>query len=401
MKKNLSFVFTLALATFMTAGCSLEDLLGNVTPTEQKQKEEEKPEEKDQEESPKDKESEEEEGEGGGQENPPVTNFTVHFVANGGTGNMDDQITNGSNFLVPDCTFTYDNHTFSKWALDGVNGAKYSPGNTITQITEDFALFAIWDENGSSIDEFDGYYDDININSSTLLKDLRELNLEMRTSTVGYKAMGTTPSGYFRYTDYDPSTVQYDQKGQPYGTKILSFYSGTSTTSWNREHVWPNSRGGGSKGNAGSPYVDQDIYMPRPTISAENSNRGNSCYVEGMEHQSNGWDPVKAFGVNGCYKGEGIRGECARIIFYCMTVNSKLELVDDNDASNSTETKMGKLSDLLKWNLKYGVNEREVRRQSGGQYLQGNRNAFVDHPEYACKIWGATNSATKAVCGIN
>ncbi|MDY4819468.1 MAG: Ig-like domain-containing protein [Bacilli bacterium] len=242
------------------------------------------------------------------------------------------------------------------------------------------------------------YYSSIDSSSSgdTLLTALRNLNLSRRKSTVGYSAMGTSASSSaYIYTDYDPSTVKTDSNGQPYGTSILSFYSGTSTTSWNREHVWPNSRGGGSKGSTGAPYIDADIYMPRPTIAAENSNRGNSEYIEGMSHSSNGWDPVTAFGEDGCYQGLNIRGECARIIFYCMTVNANLTL-DEGAGSNGTN--MGKLSDMLKWNLLYPVNERERNRQEGGQYLQGNRNAFVDHPEYACKIWGNTNSTTKSIC---
>lgn len=92
------------------------------------------------------------------------------------------------------------------------------------------------------------YYSSIDSSSSgdTLLTALRNLNLSRRKSTVGYSAMGTKASeSAYIYTDYDPSTVKTDSNGQPYGTSILSFYSGTSTTSWNREHVWPNSRGGG------------------------------------------------------------------------------------------------------------------------------------------------------------
>lgn len=252
---------------------------------------------------------------------------------------------------------------------------------------------------GGDDEEIEEYYKDISdsLSETQLLTKLRTLNLSMRTSTVGYSSMGTSASGQFRYTDYDPSTVKYDSNGQPYGTKILSFYSGTSCTSFNREHVWPNSRGGGSGGSAGSPYPDQDIFMPRPTISSENSNRGNSKYVEGLESSSAGWDPVKAFGESGCYMGKGIRGECARIIFYCMTVNANLVL-DDTATGGTTGKTMGKLSDLLKWNLENPVNNREINRQSGGQYLQGNRNAFVDHPEYACKIWGNYNSETQKIC---
>ena len=68
---------------------------------------------------------------------------------------------------------------------------------------------------------------------------------------------------------------------------------------------------------------------------------------------------------------------------------------------------------MLKWNLQYlptdtsftggddlarrtELNRNEViERDSAGQ---GNRNPFIDHPEYACKIWGNTNATTKAIC---
>lgn len=248
------------------------------------------------------------------------------------------------------------------------------------------------------------YYNSIDSTQSgnTLLTALRTLNLSKRQSTVGYSSMGTTPSGQFKYTDYDTSTVQYDSNGQPYGTKISSFYTYTSATSWNREHVWPNSHGGGNGGDAGSPYPDADIHMPRPTISSENSSRGNSFFVEGMNHSSNGWDPYTAG-----YSAES-RGEAARITFYCTLVNSKLILAPNNTTPSGTDSvtgqsygsghTMGNLETLLKWNINYPVNQREKNRNEGAEYLQGNRNAFVDHPEYACKIWGNVNSTTKSLC---
>ena len=248
------------------------------------------------------------------------------------------------------------------------------------------------------------YYDSISssLTGNDLLKALRDLNLSRRKSTVGYSAMGTSPSGQFKYTDYDPNYVQYDSNGQPYGTRISSFYTYTSATSWNREHVWPNSHGGGSGGNAGSPYPDADIHMPRPTISSENSSRGNSFFVEGMNHSSNGWDPYTAG-----YSAES-RGEAARITFYCLTVNSKLALSTTNTPPSGTDpvtgntyssgNTMGNLETLLKWTINYPVNQREKNRNEGAEYLQGNRNAFVDHPEYACRIWGNVNDTTRSLC---
>ncbi len=248
------------------------------------------------------------------------------------------------------------------------------------------------------------YYSSIDETQSgnTLLTALRNLNLSKRQSTVGYSSMGTSPSGQFKYTDYDTNYVQYDSNGQPYGTRISSFYTYTSATSWNREHVWPNSHGGGSGGDAGSPYPDADIHMPRPTISSENSSRGNSFFVEGMNHSSNGWDPYTAgYSANS-------RGEAARITFYCTLVNSKLILAPNNTTPSGTDSvtgqsfgsghTMGNLETLIRWNINYPVTQREKNRNEGAEYLQGNRNAFVDHPEYACKIWGNVNSTIKNLC---
>ena len=51
---------------------------------------------------------------------------------------------------------------------------------------------------------------------NSFLTALRTLNLSKRQSTVGYDNMGTTPSGQFKYTDYDTSSVQYDSNGHFY-----------------------------------------------------------------------------------------------------------------------------------------------------------------------------------------
>ena len=260
------------------------------------------------------------------------------------------------------------------------------------QIGEKPSSIAAYDE-AKDKERISKYYTSIsdNLSGNDLLESLTHLNLSKRTKTVGYDKMGTSADYMFKYTDYDPATVKYTDSGYPYGTRILSFYSGKSVTSFNREHVWPASRlSGGRDDNK----VDDDIYMPRPTTDEENSNRGNSCYVTGMVTEHDGWDPVTAFSGN-IGVAPGVRGECARIIFYCMTVDSSLELNDDTGNSGRN---MGKISDLMEWSCENPITDRELRRNVGGQYLQGNRNAFVDHPEYACKIWGSSTSRTKAAC---
>lgn len=232
---------------------------------------------------------------------------------------------------------------------------------------------------------------DSSLSGQELINKLMELNLGKRKRTVGFTDMGTDPSGMFKYTDYDPAYAKLNKEGIPYGTRILSFYSGKSVTKWDREHVWPASRlTGGRDGN----IVDDDIFMPRPTCSEENQDRGNSVYITGENDTREGFDPVTAFAGN-IGVADGVRGECARIIFYCLTTDSSLVL---NDNISNSGKNMGKVSDLMEWHVDNAVTEREKRRQVGGEYLQENRNAFVDHPEYACKIWGNSTDRTKAAC---
>lgn len=167
--------------------------------------------------------------------------------------------------------------------------------------------------------------------------------------------------------------------------KLYAFYRGTlaSSGSMNREHVWPNSRSGN--------YVERDPHMVRPTLTSDNSGRGNAFYNE-----SGNYDP----GEFGAYQYRGI---CARIIFYCAVKAQEngLNLVDKNTDSTSNKS-MGKLSTLLKWNLEYDIDATEIQRNDVlYTKFKHNRNPFIDDRNYACKIWGDTNAETRGVCSGN
>lgn len=227
------------------------------------------------------------------------------------------------------------------------------------------------------------YYNGIgdSLTGTSLLSALRSLNTAERDRTVGYDNM----DNYYDQTDGDPTN----------SNNLIAFYSGTSayfngsfsSGVFNREHVWPKSRGGSA--------VEGDIHMTRPTLNAENGSRGNSFYVEGMTSPTNGWDPgAETWGL------DKYRGIAARIVFYAVVASSSLSLVDttNDDTDNNT---MGKLSTLLDWNLRYGIDDTENQRNEAAQSIQGNRNPFIDHPEYACKIWGSYNAATASVCSAS
>lgn len=220
------------------------------------------------------------------------------------------------------------------------------------------------------------YYNSITATDGLeLLSQLQTLQNQKLKSRVGYKSM----PGKFSQTD--PGT----------GGKVMAFYDGGSYSysgNMNREHVWPASRTIGGRDN--DPLED-DIHMVRPTLTDDNSGRGNAFFVEGKNIKDRSWDPANC--GNASY-----RGDSARIILYCVVADSRLSLTE-LDSDYSSNHNMGKLSDLLKWNLQYPVQQREKTRNEAAESLQGNRNPFIDHPEYACRIWGNRNEATKAICG--
>ena len=147
----------------------------------------------------------------------------------------------------------------------------------------------------------------------------------------------------------------------------------TATTSQcNREHTWPNSRGSGKSGPGADPFII------RPTLTSENSDRGNLFYGN---TRSNEWDPASC-------GFEAARGESARVILYAATMYYKDGLSLSNNPSDATNLKtMGTLSTLLTWNNTYAPTPVEIQINN---YLSNNgygRNPFVDHPEYASYIW--------------
>lgn len=168
---------------------------------------------------------------------------------------------------------------------------------------------------------------------------------------------------------------------------VVPFYHPDTeyTTSWNKEHVWPNSRGAGKSGPGADPH------MLRPTISSENSSRGNSFYGTG----SNEWDPA-SLGF------AGSRGEAARIVFYVATRYYSQGLNLSNNPNDSTSKKsMGTLKYLVQWNNEYPVTETEKRRNNYLESAGFGRNPFIDNPDLANYIYDVNGLRTTPYAGGN
>lgn len=187
----------------------------------------------------------------------------------------------------------------------------------------------------------------------------------------------------------DPSIVKKTD-GNASGTKIVLFWSELNVattwdggTTWNREHVWPQSKGWFTTSGAGS-----DLHHIRPSDPSVNSSHNNNPYGEVSSssycHTStaNGSITIDAKCANGYFEpSDSKKGDTARIIFYLLVRYSQSDSYPITNVAKSMDM-------LLEWNDLDPVDSSETRRNDAVYSIQGNRNPFIDNPDYADYIWG-------------
>jgi len=234
-----------------------------------------------------------------------------------------------------------------------------------------------------------GYYDSASGLSGESLK-LALHNIIDDHTEFTYSSIATDTWDILKETDRDPDNAD----------NVILLYTGWSVNAaqeynngqgWSREHVWPQSHGdfGTSRG------VGTDVHHLRPCDISVNSARGNDDFDNG------GTEYIDGDGPTGCYTTsltweprDAVKGDVARMIFY-MAVRYEgdsdeidLELVDYIPSSPSGEPFHAKCSTLFQWHIDDPVDSWETNRNDIiYSDFQGNRNPFIDHPEYVTQIW--------------
>ena len=231
---------------------------------------------------------------------------------------------------------------------------------------------------------YQGYYQPLQgVNDAQLKPTLTTLLRSILTSSALLPA--TTTYGNARYdlalSDVDPSNP----------SNIILVYSRQSVSStwdagstWNREHVFPQSLLGVSTDNS-SRHKGADYHNLKPESPSVNTSRGNKYFAETTTTTS--YAPPSV-----------VRGDVARILFYMVTMWPELSLVDVTGGNAPATFQMAQLSFLVKWHLQDPVDAFEDHRNEVIYGLQGNRNPFIDHEELVCRIWGPSNSNTQGYC---
>ena len=213
---------------------------------------------------------------------------------------------------------------------------------------------------------------------------------DLSTKTIVWDQYSDNPSGAepYEYTFGSP----YQDKGS----------SGTSEGQrYNREHTFPQSWFGGS-----IEPMFSDMFIVFPSDKKVNSLRGNFPYgkvtspttttlngtkigpnTSSASYTSSVIEPIDAY-----------KGDLARTILYVATAYESSVAgwqgnSNANDVLNGTSYPAFDnwyLLLLYGWHIQDPVSTKEIDRNNDVYMIQGNRNPYIDHPEYVTMVWQCT-----------
>lgn len=260
------------------------------------------------------------------------------------------------------------------------------------------------------------YYSGITATSGqALLGELHDLTCQQHKYYSTYTDC-KTPEYVYATDPGDSSSYVRDFYSQN-GSFLDKSWGAGATGTWNREHVWCQSLSSGLWGETGG---GGDLHHLRPLECTENSTRNNHPFGIVSDHSSSTAkypkDTSKNYvttSVGGYYAtgtdcwepNDASKGDTARILMYVyMHYNTYSNVSGTTDGSGSSSyfgtlsitnvvtTEAGTADAawalLLQWNTADPVNDLERTRNEACAKYQGNRNPFIDHPEYANAIWG-------------
>ena len=284
-----------------------------------------------------------------------------------------------------------------------------------------------------------GYYAHVNTSSASQLRCSLHATIKGHTA-YPYSGGTTNTWTILEIADEDPnnsSRILDAYRNRSFAKVTDRAGSGTGIK-YNREHTWPNSLGFGSTtGNLGLPNAPYtDTHMLYLTESVYNADRGNKPYANCAQSAGCGERTTEvnngSGGGSGVYPGNSNwvlspdgnagsfevwgkrKGDMARAVMYMAiryeggthptTGQSEpdLELTDNRSLiqiTSSSPAYMGLLSTLIAWHQADPPDAAERARNEVIYSFQGNRNPFIDHPEWATNA--LFTSAKPASCQLN
>ena len=254
-----------------------------------------------------------------------------------------------------------------------------------------------------------GYYNTASASGYTLKSQLKNIitngHVDQGYSAL-YDAYKKTDTDVFFEKDntvldmYSENPDGKDPYNYNHGIRKCGNYNGENVC-YNREHIFPQ-----GFFNEKSP-MRTDIHHVVPSDGSVNGRRSNFPFGEVVNASwtsSNGSKVGKntSEGFTGTVFEpiDEFKGDIARMLFYFAT-RYENEVTSDSwdthDASpnnplNGTNSQVYEdwyIKLLYEWHTNDPVSEREIVRNNEAYKFQGNRNPFIDKPEYVAQIWGS------------
>ena len=190
------------------------------------------------------------------------------------------------------------------------------------------------------------------------------------------------PSGTPPYT-FTPSTDQcgtYTSEGDCYNREHSfpkSWFSGTSPMNTDYHHMYPTD--GFVNGRRDNYPLGE---VGTATWTSQNGSKLGTSSISG--YSGTVFEPIDEY-----------KGDLARTYFYMAT---RYEDIIDGwssdmlDRSTDQVYETWALEMLLSWHQADPVSQKEIDRNEAIYDEQGNRNPFIDHPEYVCQIWSCSGN---------
>jgi len=279
-----------------------------------------------------------------------------------------------------------------------------------------------------------GYYDPVITSSQQALRESLHAIIDDHTR--------------FPYTSSSTDTwdvLEIADEDQDEPNNIVTVYRNASYLKrnggndfYNREHTWPKSYGfPDNDENLNYPYTDMHhLFLSDSDYNFERSNKPyDNCDAGCQQHVTVANDGRG--GAGGGYPGDsnwtdgdytygrwetwsGRRGDVARAMMYMdvryegglhgitgaaepdLVLTDNRELMDQsNTGNNEAVGYMGLLSVLLQWHAEDPVDAIEMQHHEAVASFQGNRNPFIDHPEWATCVFEGVCAVFQMNAGLN
>ncbi|MDO6610419.1 endonuclease [Shewanella sp. 1_MG-2023] len=246
---------------------------------------------------------------------------------------------------------------------------------------------ATFDANVYYTNVLSGSFDD-----AEAMKNAISVAITAGHTQLSYKQVWTA----LTYSDEDPSN----------SSNVIELYTGLSvskqnnggnTSDWNREHVWAKSHGFPSESQLG--YTD--AHHLRPTNVKVNSTRSNYDFNECSDTGTEVADAPGNYLDAGarCFEPrDAIKGDVARMIMYMDTRYQgndsnmpdliAVDRITTADEVSNNDPLHGKLCTLYDWHQQDPVDAKDITRNDAIYQYQGNRNPYIDYPEWVQEVYG-------------